>query len=474
MKSGNVKELWRVSFPMMVSFMSMMAMIFVDRIFLAYLSTDALNAAVQSGTLAWAFILGWVTLVTMSEVFVAQFNGAKKFKKLGQPVWQMIWVCLFSYIFFMPMAIWGAKWFYGGSPETEMQLLYFRYLMFAGPTFALIPAIGGFFIGQGKTRIMQWLAILGNLVNVVLDPIFIFGIDGFFPSMGIVGAAIATTIGEIIQVVILIAIFLKKQNRDEYNTTDIKLRPNLMSKCIRTGIPPAIFVSLEVVAWALFYYLMTLISPSHILVASVVQSILLLFLFFGLGMEKGAIALTGNFIGAGTHDKVFNVLRSSITLVSIYFAIACLFLIVVPDPLINWFFNNPSAIEHGSAVTSAVDLNEVKQSIRIGLIFLVFYLSFENLRWSINGMLTAAGDTLFLLITGSLSVWMLMILPTYFFVVLPKASIIYAFIIWLIYSALACLFVYLRLLSGSWKKKQLIDQENPVAVPLNADEPSHS
>ena len=88
LKTGSVAELWKVSYPMMVSFFSMMLMVFVDRIFLSWYSTEAFNAATTAGTLAWGFILGLITLASMSEVFVAQYNGAGKFSKIGSPVWQ--------------------------------------------------------------------------------------------------------------------------------------------------------------------------------------------------------------------------------------------------------------------------------------------------------------------------------------------------------------------------------------------------
>ena len=458
LKTGNVKELWKISFPMMISFMSMAIMLFIDRIFLAYYSTSALNAAVQAGTLAWGFILGWMVLTTMSEVFVSQYNGAKEYTKIGRPVWQMIWLCIFSLIFFIPMAIWGGNLFYHTDPSTLQEREYFRYFMYAGPIYALIPAIGGFFIGQGKTRIMQWLAVLGNIVNITLDPLFIFGVPGIIPEMGVIGAAIATNMGTLIQVIILMFLLLNKENQRQFATNDYKIYPSLFLKTLKVGMPPALFAMLELLGWALFYHMMVIIGPVHILVSSICQSILLLFIFFGMGLEKGAIALTGNFIGSGNSDKVYNIFGSAIKLSTWYFLINLVFLVLLPDPLINWFFNNPEALAKGLDLeTLTISIEEIKTLVRTGLIFICFYIFFENLRWTINGMLTAAGDTLFLLISGTLAVWGLMIIPTYFFIVLPKAHIYYAFGIWVLYSGLACLIAFLRLILGAWKKKDLID-----------------
>lgn len=466
-KTGSVRNLWKISFPMMISFMSMAIMLFADRIFLASYSTSALNAAVQAGTLAWGFILGWMALATMSEVFVAQYNGAKDYIKIGRPVWQMIWLCLFSFAFFIPMAIWGSDWFYNMGIDTQQERDYFRYFMFAGPIYALVPAIGGFFIGQGKTRIMQWLAVLGNIVNIGLDPLFIFGVPGFIPEMGVIGAAIATNLGTLIEVIILMFLILKKDNRTQFATNDYKIYPSLFLKTLKVGLPPAVFAMLELLGWALFYHMMMMIGPIHILVSSICQSILLLFIFFGMGLEKGAIALTGNFIGSGNSAKVYTIFRSALKLSSWYFLLTVTFLVLIPDPLVNWFFNNPELSKGVDLESLTMSAEEIKTLVRTGLVFICFYIFFENLRWTINGMLTAAGDTLFLLISGTLAVWGLMIIPTYFFIVLPKAHIYYAFGIWVLYSSIACLIVFLRLIMGAWKKKDLIDLKKSKKVVSN-------
>lgn len=98
--NGSVKELWKISFPLMISFLSLFTMVFVDRIFLSFYSTYALKAATSSGTFSWSLILGFSTLAGLCEVFVAQYNGAKQYKMLGEPVWQMIWLSLLSTLFF--------------------------------------------------------------------------------------------------------------------------------------------------------------------------------------------------------------------------------------------------------------------------------------------------------------------------------------------------------------------------------------
>src|SRR5579872_2631850 len=93
---GSIRELWTVSYPLMISTLATLFMLFTDRIFLAHYSLSALNASVNAGTLAWAFMGGFSMITAMSEVFVAQYNGARQYLRIGAPVWQMIWLSLFS------------------------------------------------------------------------------------------------------------------------------------------------------------------------------------------------------------------------------------------------------------------------------------------------------------------------------------------------------------------------------------------
>lgn len=455
-QSGSVKELWKVSYPMMVNFLSMTLMVFVDRLFLSWYSADSLNAAVQAGTLSWGLILGWLTMASMSEVFVSQFNGAKQYSRIGSAVWQMIWLCIVSYVFFIPMGYWGSNLIYSIDIH-PLEAIYFRYWMYFGPVFAMISAIGGFYVGRGKTKVMQNMAILGNATNIVLDPIMIFGVKGFFPSLGIKGAVIASGIGGIIQVVVLFCLFMRNKYRDQYGTLDCRFRPSLFGKTLKVGLPPSVFVTIELVGWSLFYLMMAEISAIHIFVAGVCQSVLILFIFYGMGLEKGALAVVGNFIGAKTPEKVTQVFKSGLKLIAYFIALGSVFLIIFPNSIIDWFFLHP-VDDVAASSFSAAETTHIKDLIRWGLGFTLVFLLFENLRWLLNGILTAAGDTMFLLIAGAFNVWVLLLLPTYFFVMVPKNSIILAFVIWVLYASISMFIIYGRYRLGKWKKKQLIEE----------------
>lgn len=440
----------------------MFAMMFVDRAFLAQLSTDALNACVKAGMLGWTINLGFMTLAAMAEVFVAQYNGAKAYGKLGIPVWQMLWMSLFSLAAFVPMAMWCGDMIYGAG---SLASTYFRWTVLFGPFYVMLSALSAFYIGQGKTMIITVLAVIGNAVNIVLDPIFIFGIPGKFPAMGILGAALATGFGVLFQSFVLFCMFMSKRNRESKGAKLWQFSPPDFARCFKVGISPAVFVILEMLGWTAFYHMMGMISEMHLFVAGVCQSVYLLFIFFGLGIEKGAAAIAGNFIGAGNLSEINRLVRSGLKLIGIFGCITAVFMVFYPDALAGWFIKSNFALKGSSMVhvkQAASDLMQAKMLIKTGLILIFFYMVMEKVRWLFSGILTSAGDTFFLLVAGSLSVWLILVLPTYFLVVRPNASITVAFVIWVVYSVISTALFFARFLQGKWKEINILEDKAPV------------
>lgn len=446
---GSIRELWSISLPLMISTLATLFMIFTDRIFLAHYSVGALNATVNAGTLAWALMAGIGMVTAMSEVFVAQYNGAKKYDRLGIPVWQMIWFSLFSFLFFIPLSIWGAPAIFSGDHYAGMEITYFRWLILFGPSYALMTAFAGFFIGRGKTRVMILLAIVANVINILLDWVLIFGVPGWVPEMGIQGAAMATCFGYFFEAAVLAYLFLGKENRASYGTGNWQLNWEEMKKCWRVGVPQGIFCALEIFGWAVFYWMMTSLGEKHITVSSICQSFAILLSFYCEGLSRGAAAVAGNLIGARQHDLVSKVLRSGFFLLVFFALVTSVFLVIDPVDTVRVLF-----FEH----LDSFDVS-LQESLHICMIFTFIYMFFDGLRWVFSGLLVAAGDTLFLLVVGSLSVWVFLLAPVYLIVVKNALPVEFAWGLAVVYSSVFFVIYWLRFKQGAWRKIDLIAAE---------------
>lgn len=475
-KQGSIKELWSIALPLMISALASLLMIVVDRCFLARLSLDALNASVNAGTLAWAFLGGFGVLTVMSEVFVAQYNGANLHDQIGVPVWQMIWFSIFSISIFIPFALWIGPLIFSGTLYDSLQIQYFGYLMLLGPFYPLMTAFSGFFIGRGQTRLLIYVAIIANFLNLVLDGVLIFGIKNFIPAYGIKGAAIATGIGTIFQALVLGIIFFKKKNREKYGTNKWKFNFSIFKKCFKVGLPPAVFFALEIVGWTLFYMMMTSLSEVHITISSICQSIVILLSFFFDGLNRAVAALAGNFIGSKKIDLIHTLLKSSIKLLVIFTVIVSVFLVFDPKIIVDFLV--PGNLESKIILWQETLGLSFYSAMKISLICVFVYLFFQGIRWIFAGLLTAAGDTLFLLLAGSFSVWIFLLLPVYFIVVKFSLSVQVAWILAASYAIILSIIYWFRYKKGKWKdiilipeKQKAIDEDQ---APLVLDENTES
>lgn len=449
--------LLKISAPLMVSFLSTLGMVFANRIFLANYSIDALSATVSAGTLAFSITFGIQSLTLIASVFVAQLNGAGKEQELGAPVWQMIWLSLATYIIVIPIAFLTKHILFVGSPIAAQQVLVFQCIMFISPLFALVGGLQSFYNGQEKTLVITYLSIIANAINIMLDPIFIFGFRDIIPAMGIIGAHIANAIGLIITIIILIFLFLKPKNRQRFGTNKWHLNLKLMKECIRIGSPEAIGIGAEILCWGIFYNIMATVSQTHIVVTSISQSITLLFFFFGFGLGQGSSIVAGNLIGANRKNEVHGILHAGcILVVSGTIALLTIFTIC-PDFIVKWFFYNQSNIENIPNTTDTEILKNSLIVIKQCLPLIALYLGAESIRFTINGLLRAAGDTFFLLCAGIVNVIVFMIIPTYILMVVYQMPVQLFFHIWLFFAIISSAISYIRFKKGSWKNIAIME-----------------
>lgn len=440
MLTGSMRELWTLSFPLMLSLMSSSLMFFWDRLLLAQFSMDAHNAATSAGT--WVTFLQFAFLCTtcIGEVFVGQYNGAGEEKKIGKPVWQMIWLSLSTILIFIPLGIFAGDALFASSPYALLEIDYFRYMMCFGPIFCLSSALSTFYIGRGCVKFVTATVILANVLNTVLAYFFIFGVESYFPPMGIAGAALATGISQLIQTLILFIDFIRPKYRQRFGTGNFHFDWNEFMKCVRLGFPSSLAHTIEILAWALFFRMLMSAGEEQFTVVSVAQSIFFLFTFLTEGISKGATVIAANLIGAGRGDGLWKLLYSGAKFYALIFVLFGALFLIHPTPLIDLFFTEENA---ASGETYALIVSSC-------LWVWVFFL-FDGIHWLVVGLLTAAGDTKFVLKAGSFSVWIFALLPTYVFVVLYGHTPDMAWAITAFYGLAICSIYLARFYGMRWK-----------------------
>lgn len=243
-----------------------------------------------------------------------------------------------SGILFVPLAIFAGPWVISERYEA-LGVPYFKWVMLLGIFFPMIGALSGFFVGQGKTRMVLAIAFLSNALNITLDYLFVFGFEGFIPSMGTKGAAIATGASQALAVLAYLILFLKPLHRREHGTGDTAFKPSLFVRYLKVGVPAAIGHALEILPWALLVGLVARQGDIHMTVFVVCQSVFILFAFVNEGLQKGVTAIVSNYVGKKALEVIPFVMRSGVKLCLLMSAIFFIPFWFYPEPIVSTFLS---------------------------------------------------------------------------------------------------------------------------------------
>jgi multidrug resistance protein, MATE family len=402
-RAGGLRELIAIAWPLAISIMSANVMLFCDRLFLAHYSTEALNASVSSSVYFWILQMATVAVACIAEVFVGQYNGAGRLRELGAPVWQMIYFSLLSIALYLPVGLFVAPLLFAGAPHGQLASDYFGLLSYWGPLFPLGAALAAFYIARGRVVLIAVATLAANITNVALDYLLIFGVEGWFAPMGIHGAAWATAGGQLVDVAIMAACFLSKGNREKYGTFAWRWNGTLFKHCVRIGVPSAISMTVELLGMAILVHYVSLRDQTLLTVASITQSILLLFLFVSESIGKAVTTIAANAIGSRDWSIVWRVFRSGLRLNLYLCALFAVPFLFAAHWLVD-FFIPAGESEAFVAAVHAISVN--------ACLWLWLYCLIDGVKYTLIGLLTAAGDTRFVAITGGLAIWLLAIVPT--------------------------------------------------------------
>lgn len=435
---GSYSTILRVTIPMILTVLSANLMYFVDRMLLAGYSLDAMYAAIVGGNFVATFTWMPIGIASASEIFVGQYNGSKQYSKLAIPVWQMIYMSLLSSLIFIPLAYFSDTVNLFPDFAKADGLAYQQPLLYFGCLPSLVAAISAFFIGQGKTHIVTAVVTLGNVINALLAYTMIYKFH-----QGISGAATATIISQILQVIILCAVFLNKNNRKTFSTLkEYKFNKRVFIDCFKIGLPMSIANFLIILAWSLLHSVMGYTSKELGIVWGIGSNLYVLTGFVAEGLCKSIATISSNMIGQQDLRSIKKVFRSFIIIVVVFCALAAIPLIIFPETLLD------------ALNTVNENISGLYDSIKLVFIYGLITITIESLLYVTWGVLLSGGDTRYPLIVQQVAMWGLVIIPIavmYYNNYLKSVDSAYVLII-ISFSIMLLLF-YRRYKSLIWYKK---------------------
>lgn len=396
------KSIFAVTIPMVLSNLSNAILYNIDRVMIIGYSVDAFNAVSLSGSLFAVFAYLFIGISISAEVYIGQYNGAKDYMRLASPMWQMMYFSILTALISFPIAYYADYINLLPSYYLDDGIIYQRIMMYGCPLFPMFMAFAAFFVGQGKAKVVSIAVVFGAFVNIGLDYVLIYGVKGLIPSLGAAGAALATVIAQMTQILILFATLCSKKNR-KIAFASCRFNRKLFVGCIKIGAPVSLSNFLACFAWYIVQAVVTAISKEEATIYSISISIYMLAISLGEGLNKATSAIVANMIGRNDLPGVRKAYRKFIFLAIGASSLFVVPLSIFPDQcvlsLLNLLQENISSI-YGTLKTI---MHWISVNVVIESLLCIFW-----------GILLAGGDTIYPSITYQLCTWGFVVAPLAF------------------------------------------------------------
>lgn len=456
------REVLKLAFPLILSTGSVSIQHFVDRMFLTWHSSEAIAASVPGGIVSFTLMCLFIGTAAYVNTFVAQYYGAKQYKKIAPAVWQGIYFALGSgvlFLLFIPLAkpIFSLAGHEPGVQVLEVQ--YFRILCFGALPVFMTATVSGFFGGRGETWVIMWVNILATAVNIVLDYLLIFGHLGL-PALGMKGAAIATVAAGYTAAIVIFLHMLKSRYRKKYGTFKNRgFNIQIFKRLMRFGLPNGVHFMLDLLGFTLFILLVGRFGTLALAATNITFNINSLAFMPMVGIGIAVEIIVGQRLGETRPDLARYGTYSALHITFLYMGTIAATYLLFPKIYLLPF----------AAHADQAQFELIRRTTIVLLYFVAFYSIFDTMNIIFANALKGAGDTKAVMIIAVTLSWVTMIIPSYF------ASIVYnwgLYIIWCfvtLYIVLLGIVFYLRFLGGKWESMRVIE-EVPMVITHNLPE----
>ena len=220
---------------------------------------------------------------------------------------------------------------------------YYQYLALGAPFIIVALTPGNLIRTEGLALQSMAATILGALVNIILDPVFIFGLN-----MGAGGAAIATVIGNAASVVLLVYFVRTKSRKLTVSPKNIRISGAAVASILAIGIPASVTNIMQSFGIALTNRFLAGYGTEKVAAMGIAMKVNMIVVLVMVGFAFGAQPLLGYNYGAGNKKRLREFIRFDL-MVEIGFAIVCALVLALLAPqFVRLFMKDESIVQTGS------------------------------------------------------------------------------------------------------------------------------
>lgn len=391
-------ELLRLAAPIAIAQAGTQLMSVVDTAVVGRAGSTELAATGLGASLFFGFSILGMGIVMGIDPLIAQSLGAGNLRAAKRIFWQGIWLSLAMSVLICSLIACAPALIGAIGVDTQVADLAWKYLfirMGNVPTLLAFLVFRSYLQAAHATRAMVVAMIAGNVFNLFADILFVFGGSAFpewtgplrnVPAMGVPGAALASVLGGLLQLAIVIPAV---RGIDDGGGAPKRLNPSDIRASLRLGIPVGLQMGAEYGVFALVGLLAGRMGPIPLAAHQLALTMAAFTFTVAMGIGSAGAVQVGRAIGAGDRERTQRQGVLSFILGGAVMALSAIVFVALPEPISRIITDQPDVL---------------KVAIPLLAIAAVFQIS-DGVQAVGSGVLRGAGDTRFAFLANVMAHW---------------------------------------------------------------------
>ncbi|MEJ0032985.1 MAG: MATE family efflux transporter [Bacteroidota bacterium] len=352
------RAIFLLSVPMIIEMGMESVFAIVDIYFVSRLNDNNAVTAVGLTELSLTIIYSIAMGVSMgATALVARRVGEKDEKGASIAAVQAIYIGLFfSAVFTIVGIIWSGdilRLFGADEHVIEVGTEFTRVMLCGNVVIMMLFLINGIFRGAGNAAIAMKALVLANLLNIILDPIFIFG-AGPIPAMGVTGAAIATTIGRGVGVLLQLYFLFLGNSIVKVNSRNMPLKWDIIWTMLKVSAGATGNFLISSASWMVLGRIVAKFGTQAVAGYTFALRVVVFTILPSFGMANAAATLVGQNLGAQRPDRAEASVWRAGLFNMIFLGLVMVLFLITAEPIMRIFTEDEVVILYGKRALQIV------------------------------------------------------------------------------------------------------------------------
>ncbi len=428
--------------PMVLEMIMESVFAVVDIFFVSRLGADAVaTVGITESAMTIVYAIG-MGLSLATTALVSRRIGEKKKQEAGIVAFQAIMVgIIISICIAIPGVLFSGRFLeiMGATDTMATEGRLFPAVMFgSNMVIMLLFIINAVFRSSGDAAISMRVMWFANIINIILDPLLIFGY-GPFPELGLAGAAVATSIGRGLAVIYQFYLLFRGNHRIQLYWNSLKIRVSVMFKLIKISGGGILQNLIATSSWILLVRIIAVSGPEALAGYTIAIRIIIFALLPAWGLSNAASTLVGQNLGAKQPERAERSVWITGYVNMIFMGVLGIFLAAFPEFFIRLFIADLAVVENGTLALRVISFG------------FLFYALGMVLVQGFNG----SGDTSTPTRINLICFWLFEIPLAYILAIVLKMGLIGASISIVAAESLLALIALFLFKKGKWKLREV-------------------